>query len=47
MRFWVGNADLELAAGDSIYLDSTVPHRWVATGTEPLVAVWMITPPTF
>lgn len=47
MRFWVGNTDLELTAGDAIYLDSTLPHRWVATGTEPLVAVWMITPPTF
>lgn len=47
MRLWIENADFELHAGDSVYLESPVPHRWVATGDEPLVAVWMITPPTF
>lgn len=47
MRFWAGNTDMELHAGDSIYLDSTLPHRWMAIGDERVVAVWMITPPTF
>jgi len=47
MRFWVGDQETDLYAGDSIYLDSTVPHRWIAIGDDDLHALWVITPPTF
>jgi transcriptional regulator with XRE-family HTH domain len=47
MVFWVGEDEVTLVAGDAIYLDSTVPHRWQAGEGEPLQAVWLITPPTF
>jgi transcriptional regulator with XRE-family HTH domain len=47
MRLWLGDECRELFAGDSVYLDSTLPHRWIAAGTEGLKALWVITPPTF
>jgi len=47
MRFWAGDQQTDLYAGDSIYLDSTVPHRWIAIGDDDLHALWVITPPTF
>lgn len=47
MIFWVGGDKVVLEQGDSIYLDSKVPHRWVAGDAGQLRAVWVITPPTF
>lgn len=47
MAFWVGDDAITLGPGDSIYLDSTLPHRWEATGDDGLRAVWLISPPTF
>jgi transcriptional regulator with XRE-family HTH domain len=37
----------EMNAGDSIYFDSSRPHRFTNTSNEETVAVWVITPPTF
>ncbi len=36
-----------LEAGDSIYLNSTVPHWFFNPGPETTVMVWAITPPSF
>ena len=47
MRFWVNETELVLEAGDSIYLTSTLPHRWESVGPDVLTALWVITPPTF
>lgn len=47
MIFWVGDDKIRLSAGDAIYLNSTVPHRWTAGQEGSLRAVWLITPPTF
>lgn len=47
MMFWVDGEEQVLEEGDSIYLDSTVPHRWKAVGSTELRALWLITPPTF
>ncbi|MFI5610713.1 helix-turn-helix domain-containing protein [Amycolatopsis sp. NPDC051903] len=47
MIFWIGDDEVKLEAGDAIYLDSTVPHRWHVGEGEDLKAVWLITPPTF
>ena len=47
MQIWVGDEKITLEAGDAVYLESPVSHRWQAAGDDPMVAVWMITPPTF
>lgn len=36
-----------LNEGDSIYLDSTLPHRYVNIGEDTCISVWAMTPPTF
>lgn len=36
-----------LAAGDSIFYPSTVPHWYRNAGEEAVEAIWIITPPTF
>lgn len=47
MRFWVGAEEWALEPRDSIYFPSHLPHRWESVGTDDLVAIWIITPPTF
>ncbi|MEX2622381.1 MAG: cupin domain-containing protein, partial [Acidimicrobiia bacterium] len=47
MRFWAGEQEYLLGKQDSIYLSSRLPHRWTNPGDETLVAVWIISPPTF
>ena len=47
MRFWVGEREWLLMPGDAIYFSSRLPHRFVSAGPDPLVAIWIITPPTF
>lgn len=47
MRFWVGDQEWVLDPRDSIYFPSNLPHRWESVGTDDLIAVWIITPPTF
>ncbi|WP_034429688.1 cupin domain-containing protein, partial [Caldisalinibacter kiritimatiensis] len=36
-----------LQEGDSIYLDSTIHHRYINIGTEECVSIWAMTPPSF
>lgn len=36
-----------LEEGDSIYYDSTIPHRYVNIGDEVCESVWAMTPPSF
>lgn len=47
IEIWVGDEKQELEAGDSIYFDSSIPHRWRNAGDDIAEAVWVITPPTF
>jgi transcriptional regulator with XRE-family HTH domain len=47
MVFRVGGEMITLRSGDAIYLDSIMPHQWAVGGSEPLKAIWVITPPTF
>lgn len=35
-----------VSQGDTIYFDSTKPHRWKSVGTEKLIAISAITPST-
>jgi mannose-6-phosphate isomerase-like protein (cupin superfamily) len=47
MRFLVGDEECVLGPRDAIYFPSHLPHSWESVGTEDLVAIWIITPPTF
>ncbi|WP_432989968.1 helix-turn-helix domain-containing protein [Dactylosporangium sp. CA-233914] len=47
MNFKVGDTECVLGPRDSIYFSSHIPHQWENRGSEPLVAIWIITPPTF
>jgi transcriptional regulator with XRE-family HTH domain len=47
MKFAVGGQEWVLNARDAIYFPSTRPHSWESVGDEDLVAIWVITPPTF
>lgn len=47
MKFWVNDEVWILRPKDAIYFPSTLPHHWESVGEEDLVAVWIITPPTF
>lgn len=33
--------------GDSLYFDSSIPHRWENPGPETVEGIWVGTPPTF
>ncbi|GAA0973792.1 cupin domain-containing protein [Acrocarpospora macrocephala] len=47
MKFAVGSNEWVLNPRDAIYFPSTRPHSWESVGDEDLVAIWVITPPTF
>jgi len=43
----IGSQKVILEPGDSIYYDSSVPHRWENAGNVEVKAIWAITPPSF
>ena len=43
----VGGVWHRLDAGDSIYFNAGIPHRWRNSGTVTARAVWLSTPPSF
>lgn len=43
----IGDEEIILEAGDSIYFDSSIPHRWENAGEMEVTAIWAITPPSF
>lgn len=47
LRVLSGDNIYDLEEGDSIYLDCTIPHRYVNVGNELSVSVWAMTPPSF
>jgi transcriptional regulator with XRE-family HTH domain len=47
MKFDFSGQEYVLNARDAIYFPSTRPHSWESVGDEDLVAIWVITPPTF
>ncbi|WP_326910607.1 helix-turn-helix domain-containing protein [Sedimentibacter sp. MB31-C6] len=36
-----------LKEGDSIYLDSTIPHRFLNNGIDKSISIWAMVPPSF
>ena len=47
LRVWVGDEEFTLEAGDSMYFDSTVPHRFANHGETKAIMVWVVSPPTW
>lgn len=43
----LGGKEYLMEAGDSIYFNSTMPHRWRNPNKVPMHALWVITPPSF
>lgn len=46
LRGFIGSQEIVLEEGDSIYFDSTIPHRWENAGETEMKAIWAITPPS-
>ena len=42
-----GTDEYVLEQGDSIYFESSIPHRYVNIGDEVCISVWSMTPPSF
>jgi transcriptional regulator with XRE-family HTH domain len=47
LKIEVGNVWYTLEAGDSIYFNSEIAHRWRNDGRVPVEAIWLSTPPSF
>lgn len=47
LRVLSGEKVYDLNEGDSIYLDSTIPHKYLNLGDEVSVSVWAMVPPSF
>ncbi|MDQ3692129.1 MAG: cupin domain-containing protein [Chloroflexota bacterium] len=47
MQMWIDGQTWNLAAGDAITFDSSVPHRAMNRGSAPAIVIAAITPPSF
>lgn len=47
LRVLSGEKVYDLNEGDSIYLDSTIPHRYINAGEDMSISVWAMVPPSF
>lgn len=47
-EIWLNNGEhYRLKAGDSLYFESSIPHRWKNPGRTETSLLWINTPPTF
>jgi len=47
-EIWIGNEEhYKLKPGDSLYFESSTPHRWRNPGSSESWLLWINTPPTF
>ncbi|MBS1841918.1 MAG: cupin domain-containing protein [Acidobacteria bacterium] len=47
-EIWIGTEEhYKLKAGDSLYFESSTPHRWRNPGSSESWLLWINTPPTF
>ena len=47
-EIWLSKAEhYRLKAGDSLYFESSTPHRWKNPGRAETLVLWINTPPTF
>jgi transcriptional regulator with XRE-family HTH domain len=47
MKIRRGSQEYVLGEGDSIYFDSSVPHRFINIGDVTAISIWAMTPPSF
>lgn len=47
LRILSGENVYDLNEGDSIYLDSTIPHKYLNMGNEVSISIWSMVPPSF
>jgi transcriptional regulator with XRE-family HTH domain len=47
LRLWIGDAIYDLNPGDSVHFKPTVKHRLENPGDNPVVALFVLTPPVF
>jgi len=48
LRFWLDTREhYHLKPGDSLYFESSTPHRWKNPGRVETWLLWINTPPTF
>ncbi len=47
MKIRWGSREFVLNEGDSIYLDSSIPHRFINVGDVQAISIWTMTPPSF
>jgi transcriptional regulator with XRE-family HTH domain len=47
LKVEIGTVWHTLEAGDSIYFNSEIAHRWANAGPDAVEAIWMSTPPSF
>lgn len=47
LKIKYGEEEYILYEGDSIYFDSTVPHRYINIGDKKCISIWAMTPPSF
>jgi quercetin dioxygenase-like cupin family protein len=47
-EIWLGDTEhYRLKTGDSLYFESSTPHRWRNPGQSEAWLLWVNTPPTF
>ena len=47
-EIWLNDQEhYALKAGDSLYFESSTPHRWKNSGRSEVWLLWVNTPPTF
>ena len=47
-EIWLNNGEhYRLKVGDSLYFESSIPHRWKNPGRKETCVLWINTPPTF
>ncbi len=47
MEIILGDKKYYLEEGDSIFFQSTIPHRFKSSNGEKTISIWAITPPSF
>ncbi|MHC6180275.1 helix-turn-helix domain-containing protein [Clostridium sp. JNZ X4-2] len=47
MKVKLGSKEFVISEGDSIYYDSTTPHRFVNIGNETAISIWSMTPASY
>ena len=47
LKLTINDEEHVLHPGDSIYFESSLPHKWENISKEEVLAFWVVTPPSF